>query len=181
MKPQEIDAALERATDVMRRRPSAGLQPDASAIARWDGGLRVVSQHPSGFAVATDMPRELGGDGEHVSPGWLVRSGMASCAATLIVMWAAREGIVLDELSVEVTSRSDLRGLLGVTERDGSAVPTQMRDIALSVRLSAAGVPTERLQALARAACQASPATRTVEQECGITVDVAVHADALAF
>ena len=34
---------------------------------------RVTTSHDGGTRVDTDMPRELGGSGERVSPGWLFR------------------------------------------------------------------------------------------------------------
>jgi uncharacterized OsmC-like protein len=61
------------------------------------------------------MPSEVGGSGDQVTPGWLFRAGLASCAATRIAMAAAAEGIELATLEVRASSRSDTRGLLGMT------------------------------------------------------------------
>ena len=66
------------------------------------------------------MPGELGGTGDRVTPGWLFRAGLASCATTSIVLTAAAEGIELATLEVWVGSRSDARGLLGMTDDAGS-------------------------------------------------------------
>ena len=73
------------------------MHDDAPATARWQGGTprRHVS-HADGTQVPTDMPAELGGSGDQVTPGWLFRAGLASCAATSIVLAAAAEGIELD-------------------------------------------------------------------------------------
>jgi hypothetical protein len=79
MAAQEIAAALQRLKSVLRRRPQAGLHDDAAATARWDGGMRVIAYHDNGTKVLTDMPRELGGSGGQVTPGWLLRAGFASC------------------------------------------------------------------------------------------------------
>ncbi|MEO8486640.1 MAG: OsmC family protein [Betaproteobacteria bacterium] len=50
------------------------------------------------------MPAELGGNGDRVSPGWLFRAGIASCAATAIAMRAAAEGIGIEDLEATVES-----------------------------------------------------------------------------
>src|SRR3954466_3331235 len=100
MSAQEVSAALQRVESVLRRRPDMGLHADAPAIVKWDGGLRVTAQHANGKQVHTDMPGELGGTGDQVTPGWLFRAGLASCTATCIVMLAAREGIELETLEL---------------------------------------------------------------------------------
>jgi len=122
MSMQEIASALERMKSVLRRRPSAGLHDDAPATARWENGTRVVAIHANGARVLTDMPGELGGSGDQVTPGWLFRAGLASCAATTIAMSAAAKGIEIAELEVKASSRSDTRGILGMTDADGAMV-----------------------------------------------------------
>src|SRR5438552_3676240 len=96
----DIAAAMQRVEEVLRRRPDAGLHDDAPATARWQGGTRIVASHANGTQMQTDMPDELGGSGERVTPGWLFRAGVASCAATRIAMAAAAEGVALDTLEV---------------------------------------------------------------------------------
>src|SRR5947209_8547667 len=118
----DIGEAMDRAQSVLRRRPSAGLREDATGTARWTGGARIVATHPNGAEMITDMPAELGGSGNGVSPGWLVRAGVASCAATTIAMHAARRRIDLESLEVSVSSRSDTRGFLGMTDEAGAAI-----------------------------------------------------------
>ena len=149
MTMQDVAAAMQRVETVLQRRPEMGLHDDAPAAARWEGGTRVVSSHANGTQMATDMPGELGGSGDQVTPGWLFRAGLASCAATRIAMGAAAEGIELAALEVVASSRSDTRGLLG---HGGCAtaqpVPAGPRDVQLLVRISAHGVEPERLRAL---------------------------------
>ncbi|RYF43556.1 MAG: OsmC family peroxiredoxin [Comamonadaceae bacterium] len=148
MAAQNIAAALQRAEAIFQRRPEAAVHDDAPGAARWSGGTRVVATHASGKQVETDMPGELGGSGDQVSPGWLLRSGLAACTATAIAMVAAQEGIALDSLEVEVTSRSDSRGLLGMREADGTLVYPGPHDLQMRVRIAAAGVPAQQLRAI---------------------------------
>lgn len=144
----EIAAAVERAREAFRRRPEAAMHEDAPAVARWAGGVQVVTAHPNGQQVKTDMPVQLGGNGEHVTAGWLLRSALAGCLTTTIVMAAALRGIKLDRVEVRATSRSDARGLLGVPEADGTPVDPGPKDLQLEVLIAAAGVPAEQLRAL---------------------------------
>jgi len=82
MASQEIAAAMQRVESVLTRRPEVGLRGDAPATARWESGTRVASSHANGTQLLTDMPTELGGSGDQISPGWLFRAGLASCLAT---------------------------------------------------------------------------------------------------
>ena len=174
MASQDLAAALERVEVVLRRRPEAGLHDDAPATSTWSGGTRIVASHPSGAQVLTDMPAELGGTGDKVTPGWLFRAGLASCAATSIVMQAASQGIELTALELRASSRSDTRGLLGMHEADGSTVSAAPGDLQLHVRIAADGVPAERLRALVEAGVRCSPIPSAVQQ----AMPIAMHIDA---
>jgi uncharacterized OsmC-like protein len=145
MPARSVGEALKRAETVLRRRPSTGLHADATAVARWDGGTRMVTSHPNGHAVVTDMPPELGGSGDKASPGWLVRAGVAACAATTIASHASRQGVTLDSLEVRADSRSDTRGYLGLKEGDGTLVDPGPQHMVLTVRVAASGVSAEQL------------------------------------
>lgn len=159
---QDVTTALRRAEKVFARRPQIGMHDDAPATARWQGGMRVVSSHANGTEVATDMPPELGGTGDHVTPGWLFRAGLASCAATSIVMTAAAEEVELTSLEVFASSRSDTRALLGMADVDGKPVPAGPSELQLQVRISAQGVEPARLRALVEAGCRRSPIPNAV-------------------
>jgi uncharacterized OsmC-like protein len=148
MATQDIAAALQRVEAVFQRRPEAALHEDPPGIARWEGGLRAVATHANGRQVQTDMPEELGGTGDQVSPGWLLRAGVAACATTSIAMAAAREGITLTLLEVQAGSRSDSRGLLGMPDAQGQPVFAGPLAMTILVRISAPGVPADRLRAL---------------------------------
>ena len=157
MTQQPLVEALQRVQAVLERRPETGLHEDGPATARWTGGTRVVASHANGTEVPTDMPSELGGTGDRVTPGWLFRAGLASCATTSIVMAAATEEVALTLLEVKATSRSDTRGLLGMRDAGGQAVAAGPGDVQLAVRIQASGVPPERLEALVRTAVDRSP------------------------
>ena len=157
MTQQPLAQSLRRVQAVLERRPDSGLHEDGPATARWEGGTRVVAHHDNGTQVPSDMPAELGGTGDLITPGWLFRAGLAACATTSIVMAAAAEGIALTGLEVKATSRSDTRGLIGMANADGQPVHAGPGDVQLAVHIVADGVAPERLRALVQAAVGRSP------------------------
>jgi len=171
---ERIAAALHRVESILQRRPGAGLSDDAPAVARWEGGARVVSSHPGGVSVATDMPSELGGMGEEVTPGWLWRAALSSCLATRIVMAAAVDGIDLTSVEVLASSRSDLRGLLGMKAASGAVPSPAPSDVQLHVRIQAADASRERLQALVARSQACSPMQIAAIRALPIEVSVEV-------
>ncbi|MBA4263551.1 MAG: osmotically inducible protein OsmC [Comamonadaceae bacterium] len=157
MTQSPITDALKRVQAVLQRRPESAWHEDGPATARWAGETRVVTSHTNGTQVPSDMPTELGGTGDLITPGWLFRAGLAACATTSIVMAAAAEGVVLDSLEVKASSWSDTRGLLGMAGADGQPVFAGPGEVQLAVRITAEGVPPERLRALVQAAVGRSP------------------------
>ncbi len=177
MTMERIAAALHRVDSILTRRPEAAQHRDAPAVAHWEGGARVVSTHPNGAWVATDLPAELGGMGEEVTPGWLWRAALGSCLATRIVMAAAVEGIELKSLEVLAKSRSDLRGLLGMKAASGEVPSPAPTDVQLHVRIRALEVSRERLQALVEHSQARSPVQAAASRAQPIEVSVEVLED----
>jgi uncharacterized OsmC-like protein len=172
----DIAAALQRVETVMRRRPSSGLHDDAPATARWEGGMRIVASHANGARIATDMPGDLGGSGDQVTPGWLFRAGLASCTATVIAMRAAAAGIELTLLEVRATSRSDTRGLLGMAGEDGERVCAGPSEVQMHVRVAAPGISEERLRALVEEGQRCSPVYVALRDSPQVTLHTEVEA-----
>ena len=170
----DIATALQRVEAALRRRPEAGYHADSQAVARWTGGLRVVASHSNGTQAATDMPSEFGGSGDKITPGWLLRAGVASCVATRIAMGAAQQKIDLDALEVRVDSHSDARGMLDVADADGSLVNAGPLDIELRVRISAPGVAPERLRTLVEESHRCSPMSAALQIAVPMTLHVEV-------
>jgi uncharacterized OsmC-like protein len=173
---QTIAAAMQRVEDVLGRKPGMAIQDDASATSRWHGGLRFVSHHPRGIEVATDLGPELGGSGGEVSPGWLMRAGLAACAATSIVLSAAAAGIELTRLEVVARSRSDTRGILGMPGIDGAPVDPAPCALELHVRIAARGATQPRLLALVDESQRRSPVPCALRQPVPIALHVDVEA-----
>jgi|SRR5580658_1155571 uncharacterized OsmC-like protein len=176
MTKEDIAAAVQRVESVLQRRPATGIHDDAPATARWQSGLRVNACHANGTQMLTDMPTELGGSGDKITPGWLFRAGLASCLTTCIAMDAAAEGIDLAALEVLVTSRSDLRGLLGMADSTGAPVGAGPSEVQIQVRISAAGVSAERLRLLVEDSNRCSPISAAARDAVPIALRIDVDA-----
>lgn len=154
---RDVADALQRAVAVFTRRPDMGLHEDACARATWQGSTHFSNHHAMGTRMDTDMPRELGGSGDHPSPGWLFRAGIAACCGTAITMVAASEDIVLDALEVVVGSHSDTRGLLGMRDATGRPIHPGPAEMRMDIRIAAAHADAERLRALVDEGLRRSP------------------------
>ena len=174
MAMEQVAGAMERVVSALRRKPHAGLHEDTPATVRWVGGLRTVARTAQGAEVATDMPVAMGGEESAPTPGWLLRTALASCAVTRIAMEAASRGIALQTLEAHATSRSDLRGLLGLAEADGSRVPAGPLAMDLHVRIGAPGVDAALLRALVQSTPGCSPVTAALEQPLTVGLHVEV-------
>ena len=170
---KDIVAAIQRTAEILSRRPSAAIQPDSPALARWVGGLKVEASGGKGPAIMTDVPAALGGAGEGVTPGWLARAALANCTATCIALAAARAGIALERLEAEVRTRSDTRGLLGLAGPSGPVDPGPS-DVELIVRIAAPGTPAERLRALAADTQALSPLMSLFQHATPVTLSIEV-------
>lgn len=172
--PRDIADAMQRAVSVFTRRPDKGLHDDVSARARWQDDTRVVTTHATGATVESDMPVELGGTGDRPSPGWFFRAGIAACATTAIAMVAAEQGVALERLEVEVGSRSDARGLLGMRDVEGMPVDAGPASMQVEVVLHAPGVDAVRLNALVAEGLRRSPMQSALSGPPPIRVAVSV-------
>jgi uncharacterized OsmC-like protein len=173
-----ITTAVHRVRSAFKRRPEVAVHSDTPATARWQGGCRVLTAHPDGTQLPTDMPPELGGTGDQVTPGWLFRAGLASCAATSIVLAAAAEGMDLAALEVHVGSVSDSRGLLGMSDEAGQPVHAGPSDMQLQVRIDAPGATPEQVRALVEAALRCSPVPSAVQHATVLSLQLEIVAGA---
>ncbi|HUL64862.1 MAG TPA: OsmC family protein [Burkholderiaceae bacterium] len=177
MAAQEVAMAIRRAEAVLRRRPEMGLHDDPPASARWEGGTRITASHANGTQISSDMPCELGGTGDRISPGWLFRAGLACCSATTIAMTAAAQGVELTALDVEVGSRSDTRGLLGMSDANGAPVCAVPTDYEVRVRVAARGTSREALRALVDEGLRRSPMQHAVKTAIQTTLRVDIDSN----
>jgi hypothetical protein len=112
----DIRESIISVKSALASKSDAGPAPDCPAVAMIDEGFRCRTEVADGWAVVTDMPAAVGGEGAAPTPGWLIRAALASCAATTFAMRAAELGLPLTRLEVTAESETDMRGSLGVGE-----------------------------------------------------------------
>jgi uncharacterized OsmC-like protein len=107
-----IRAIVERNIELLALKPARGHLTRATR-ARLASGLRCeIEEGPWKFSA--DMPAKAGGDETAPTPGALGRGALASCLTIGIAVWAARLGVPIDAIEVEVQADFDARGELGV-------------------------------------------------------------------
>ena len=107
-----IRAIIERNIELLALKPARGHLTRATR-ARLAGGLRCeIEEGPWKFSA--DMPAKAGGEETAPTPGALGRGALASCLTMGIAIWAARLGVPIDALEVEVQADFDARGELGM-------------------------------------------------------------------
>jgi uncharacterized OsmC-like protein len=107
-----IREIAERNVRLLAAKPTRG-HLSCATRARLASGLRCeIEEGPWKFTA--DMPAKVGGDESAPTPGVLGRGALASCLTISIAAWAARLGVPLDGLEVEVQADFDARGELGM-------------------------------------------------------------------
>jgi uncharacterized OsmC-like protein len=164
----EIRESILSVRNALASKADAGPAPDRPAVAVMEDGLRCRAEGGDGWAVVTDMPGAVGGEGAASTPGWLIRAALASCAATTIAMRAAELDIALTELEVTAESETDMRGLLAV----GDGVVPGPVTARLRVRLAAEAVDERRLEELVEWADSHSPVGDALRRAVPIELEI---------
>ena len=78
----------------------------STAIATYLGGLRVQCTHEqSGTTIVTDAPIDNHGQGRSFSPTDLCAASAAACGATIMGIFAEKEGIDISGMRMEITKK----------------------------------------------------------------------------
>jgi uncharacterized OsmC-like protein len=152
-----VAESIARVRGHFEAKPDIAKGEDPPATATLGDRLAVEITGPEGQRARSDMPASIGGKEAAPTPGWYLRAGMAACTATVVAMYAAEQGIVLESLEVTVSSHSDKRGLLGMAD-----VSPASRGLHTMIRLAASGVPEAVLRELAERAHRHSPVAATI-------------------
>jgi uncharacterized OsmC-like protein len=170
MSIEHIRASIGQVARHFAENPQDALSQDKPAVAVLEGGLRCRAEAPNGETVVSDMPASLGGGATAPTPGWLLRAALANCDATVIAMRAAQLGIALERLEVTVSSTSDDRGILGISE----SLPAGPLSMRVSIRIAAGGVTAEELRELVHWGEEHSPVGDTVRRAVVVVSEVLV-------
>ena len=141
---------VERNIHLLALKPHRGHLTCATKARLVDGLRCEIEEGPWKFAA--DLPAKVGGDDTAPTPGVLGRGALASCLTIGIAVWAARLGVPIEALEVEVQADFDARGELGV----GNGVAPGYSEVRYVVAIESPA-PRDQLDELLRMAERHSP------------------------
>ncbi|HXY29680.1 MAG TPA: OsmC family protein [Gemmatimonadaceae bacterium] len=110
----KIKEALERNVKAVTLRPGVGQGTAVTKVVLREGlTCEVADGH---WTLTASMSEKYGGANSGPNPGVLGRAALGTCIAAGYAMWAARLGLPLASLEVEVQADYDVRGELGVAD-----------------------------------------------------------------
>ena len=166
---ESIRSAIEQASSYLAEHPEAATGSDSAATAVLEDGLRFRVEGPWS-PLTTDMAKSVGGGASAPTPAWLMRAALAACDASLIAMEAARDGIELTDVRVNVESETDFRGVLGV-EPSARPGPLATR---VQIHVAATNAGDDQLRAIVERAESRSPVRDALAREMTMTTEVTV-------
>jgi uncharacterized OsmC-like protein len=114
---EAIRIAFERCVKTLTLRPSRGISTGVSRTRIRQGLVCEIEEGP--WRLTADMPEQVGGSGTAPTPGVFGRAAFGSCLAVCYMMHAAKLGVPITSLDIEVQADYDNAGLFGV----GTAAP----------------------------------------------------------
>jgi uncharacterized OsmC-like protein len=148
-KDAEIRTAQERVIQVFRKKPTAAFS-SMRASGHVGEGLACTVRQGDHQAVL-DMSKALGGDERGPTPGFYIRAGLVGCIAIGIKLTAAREGIELDAIDVDVEMDFDDGAMLGLGSNTAAPLETRV------VIALATAAPWDQVTAMVERALAADP------------------------
>lgn len=149
---------------------------ELSTRLRWRDGLATEgsggtfrldeSVDRSHHTCRSDLPEPLAGTDTGLAPTEQLLAATAACVTATLVELATAEGIRLDRVEVETSTRLDARGALGV-----AGVPVGPGEVTLRFAVDAEADP-DRIEALTQAAVDASPTANAVTRPTSIRTEL---------
>lgn len=114
MDNQKIRDRFERCAAALRLRPGVGRKTALTRVRLRDGLHCEIEEGQWRFTAG--LSKKAGGDGCGPDSGVLGRGALGSCLAIGYGMWAAKFGVELSELEVEIHADFDAAGFYGVAD-----------------------------------------------------------------
>lgn len=111
---QRIKTKFERNAKALALRPAVG-QGTAVTKVRLTDGLACEIEEGS-WRLHSDMSEKHGGMNSAPNPGIIGRAALGSCLITSYALWAAKLGVPLSSIEVEVQADYDARGIYGIDD-----------------------------------------------------------------
>jgi uncharacterized OsmC-like protein len=114
MNDDEIRTAIERNVKAVTLRPGVGQGTAITRVHLRDGLACDIQEGP--WTLTAGMTEKYGGTNAGPNPGTYGRAALGSCLAIGYAMWAARLGVPVESLDIEIHADYDVRGELGVSD-----------------------------------------------------------------
>lgn len=172
MTPEEIKAALDRATRTVTQKPSVGQRVYVNTAVVENGlTCRVQEKH---HVMTADLPPSMGGADSGPSPSALLRAALSSCVAMGVKMWAARRDVAIDRVEVTVETDVDARGQFGVADE----ITPGFEDVRIRIHVESAA-DTELLREIVDTSLRYSPVMEAFRTAQAVATHLTVGQHAL--
>lgn len=165
---ESLLAIVDATTSALTDDPGRG-HPRFRATGSGGDGVRSeirIGQH----TLTVDESPALGGADAAPNPVEYVLAGLLSCQVVTYRVWAARLGIPLDDITVDVEGDLDVRGFLGV----GAAVRPGFGEVRVTVTLAGPAEP-RRYRELAEAVDAHCPVLDLFRNPTPVTTTVVIR------
>lgn len=148
-----LGTLVNATVEALAANPTAGVIRPTAQTALIPGSATEVTVRAGEHGFTIDEPAALGGTDLGANPVEHLLASLGACQVITYQVWAAKLGIEIDEVEVDVTGDLDVRGFFGVDE----AVRPGFQSIQAKVRIS--GPETEERYA---------ELTAIVEEHCPV-------------
>lgn len=109
---EQLRTTFERNAKALSLRPSVGQGTAITTVRLRDGVACEIED--GNWKLTADMGEKAGGTDTGPNPGVLGRASLGSCMTIAYALWAAKRGVPLTSLEVEIHADYDARGYHGV-------------------------------------------------------------------
>lgn len=124
----KIKTAFERNAKALTLRPAIGQGTAVTKVRVREGLTCEIEEGP--WTLVADMGEKHGGNNAGPNPGVFGRAAFGSCLVMGYVRWAAKLGVPLSNIEVEVETDYDARGEFGIAD-----VPADYTEIRYTVSI----------------------------------------------
>src|SRR3990172_3454948 len=134
---EKMRTALERNMKAVELRPSVGRGTAVTRVRIRDGCTAEIED--GGWKLIADESVKDGGNGEGPDPGVYGRAALGTCLAIGYAQWAAKFGVTLETIEVEVEADYDASAMFGLDD----ATPPGWGGVRYTVRVESSAPEAE--------------------------------------
>ncbi|MEE9321599.1 MAG: OsmC family protein [Granulosicoccus sp.] len=165
MSQLSVKKAVSETAQLVAKDPKNGMLV-YKANTTWQGDVKSSAQIRNFEPLIIDEPAAFGGGDTAVSPADLILAALGSCQEIMYSALASTMDIPLDEVSVKLSGKLDLRGLLGMGDDD--QIPPGFQSISYETTIKSPA-NDEDLKRLIAAVEKQCPILDTLQRPISVT------------